>query len=697
MAGCLTLSVCLSTQVNAAPAVQQSQKVQLTQSFQQAELETVIEAVAKLTGKNFIIDPRVKGKVTLYAPEPMLPEDLYETLLSILRVHGFVAIPGKTAIQVIPANTARDQVPYGFKGAEENDWITQVINVRNVDAAKLVAVLRPLVARDGHLVALADSNKLIITDSLVNVERIKIILKRVDIDESAGYEVIKLEHSSAEDLVQTLKKVIPREAGANAINMTFDERSNKIILAGDIVKRREIRALIADLDIKVPSEGNVQVVYLHYAKAKDLVPVLQKISTNRSLLNSATSNEGRSATPVEGAAEPSSAGVKVGQLDDKSLKMRISIEAEERMNAIVISAPPAVVVALKTVIKQLDIRRAQVLIEAILVEVSESKQAELGVEWGAAGPNGVGMINFSGTIPALIGSAADPAAAAKVIGLGTSAVVGEIGANNTGWGALIRALNSDTGSNILATPSLLTLDNEEAEIVVGKEVPFQTGSYANTGSGSSSTPSNPFNTIERKNVGLSLKVKPQINEGNEIFLEIDQEVSDVLEANGAVDLQTSKRQIKTRIIVGDGKMIVLGGLLSEKETEVESKVPGLGDIPLLGALFRSTRNAREKVNLMIFLRPVIIRDDKMSDYYSRKKYSYMRDEQAQVLEQDSGLIDGLRPRLPTEGQWINSEPASPYVSEKQAKKDVERAIKEREKIEAAAQPEKTFSEELLGI
>lgn len=443
MAGCLTLSVCLSTQVNAAPAVQQSQKVQLTQSFQQAELETVIEAVAKLTGKNFIIDPRVKGKVTLYAPEPMLPEDLYETLLSILRVHGFVAIPGKTAIQVIPANTARDQVPYGFKGAEENDWITQVINVRNVDAAKLVAVLRPLVARDGHLVALADSNKLIITDSLVNVERIKIILKRVDIDESAGYEVIKLEHSSAEDLVQTLKKVIPREAGANAINMTFDERSNKIILAGDIVKRREIRALIADLDIKVPSEGNVQVVYLHYAKAKDLVPVLQKISTNRSLLNSATSNEGRSATPVEGAAEPSSAGVKVGQLDDKSLKMRISIEAEERMNAIVISAPPAVVVALKTVIKQLDIRRAQVLIEAILVEVSESKQAELGVEWGAAGPNGVGMINFSGTIPALIGSAADPAAAAKVIGLGTSAVVGEIGANNTGWGALIRALNSE--------------------------------------------------------------------------------------------------------------------------------------------------------------------------------------------------------------------------------------------------------------
>ncbi|BBP42666.1 type II secretion system secretin GspD [Thiosulfativibrio zosterae] len=700
-ASCLILSFAMPQALVAAPVNSPlaQNKVQLTQSFQQAELETVIEAVAKLTGKNFIIDPRVKGKVTLYAPEPMAPEDLYETLLSILRVHGFVAIPGKTAIQIIPANTARDQVPYDFKGAEESDWITEVLTVNNVDASKLVAVLRPLVARDGHLVALSDSNKLIITDSLINVERVKTILKRVDVDESAGYEVIKLEYASAEDLVQTIKKIAPKSA-SNAVNISFDERSNKIIMAGDLTKRREIRILIAELDVKVPSEGNVQVIYLHYAKAKDLVPVLQKISTNRSLLNSAAANDG-GATEVpataEATAETKPSGVKVTQLDDKTLKSRISIEAEERMNAIVISAPPSVVTALKTVIKQLDIRRAQVLIEAILVEVSESKQAELGVEWGAAGPNGVGLINFSGTLPTIVGSiaAGTPATGVTALGRGASTVVGEVSADNTGWGALIRALNSDTGSNILATPSLLTLDNEEAEIVVGKEVPFQTGSY--TGTGTSTTPTNPFNTIERKNVGLSLKVTPQINEGNEVFLEIDQEVSDVLPKGDAVDIQTSKRQIKTSIIVGDGNMIVLGGLLSEKETEVESKVPGLGDLPLIGGLFRSTSNQREKVNLMIFLRPVIVRNNEMSDYYSSKKYSYIRDEQSRVLEQDSGLLNGLRPRMPSEQQWKNSEPAKPYVSELEAKKQADLDAEKAKQAAVKAAPEKTFAEELLGL
>ena len=696
-ASLLVVTFSLSLTVQAAD-VSKSQKVQLTQSFQQAELETVIEAVAKLTGKNFIIDPRVKGKVTLYAPEPMAPEDLYETLLSILRVHGFVAIPGKTAIQVIPANTARDQVPYDFKGAEESDWITEVLTVHNVDASKLVAVLRPLVARDGHLVALSDSNKLIITDSLINVERVKTILKRVDVDESAGYEVIKLDFASAEDLVQTIKKIAPKSA-SNVVNVSFDERSNKIIMAGDLTKRREIRTLIAELDVKVPSEGNVQVIYLHYAKAKDLVPVLQKISTNRSLLNSAAANES-GATDAPVAAEGSEAkptGVKVAQLDDKTLKSRISIEAEERMNAVVISAPPSVVTALKTVIKQLDIRRAQVLIEAILVEVSESKQAELGVEWGASGPNGVGMINFSGTLPTIVGSiaAGSPATAISAVGRGASTVVGEVNANGTGWGALIRALNSDTGSNILATPSLLTLDNEEAEIVVGKEVPFQTGSY--TGTGTSTTPTNPFNTIERKNVGLSLKVKPQINEGSEVFLEIDQEVSDVLPKGDAVDIQTSKRQIKTRIIVGDGNVIVLGGLLSEKETEVQSKVPGLGDLPILGGLFRSTSNQREKVNLMIFLRPVIVRDNEMSNYYSRKKYSYIRDEQAAVLEKDSGLLQGLRPRMPSEEQWKNAEPAKPYVSEVEAKQKEKQAAEQADKQADDRLIYPMTSEELLGF
>lgn len=626
-----------------------SEQVTLTQNFQQADIDKVIEAVAKLTGKNFIIDPRVKGKVTLIAPEPMHPDDLYETLLAILRVHGFVAVPGKTAIQIIPANLARDQVPFETAGSQKSDWVTEVISIKKVPATKLVAVLRPLVAREGHLVALAESNRMIVTDSQSNINRLKEIIRRVDVDESTGYEVIKLSHASAEEMMLVMKKVMTKSA-TKEFKVSFDERSNRIILSGDKDTRRQMRALVADLDVSVPSEGRVQVIYLHYAKAAELVPVLQKIATNRSLLSSVSSDS-------KADADAGGNGVQVNQLDDKTLKSRISIEAEERMNAVIISAPPGVVSVLKTVIKQLDIRRAQVLIEAILVEVTETKQAELGVEWGAAGPNGVGLINFSGTIPTIIGNTGNPAAQASAIGSGVNAAVGEISADGTGWGALIRALNSDSEANILSTPTLLTLDNEEAEIIVGKEVPFQTGSYTSTGA--SSTPTNPFNTIERKNVGLSLKVTPQINEGDEVFLEINQEISDVIPKGDAVDVQTSKRQIKTRVIVGDGNIIVLGGLLTEKETEVEKKVPGLGDIPGLGALFRSTSNEREKVNLMVFLRPVIVRDNKMGDYYSRKKYSLIRNEQAQLLKKDSGLLKGLRPKMPTQEQWKNMEPATP--------------------------------------
>jgi general secretion pathway protein D len=340
------------------------------------------------------------------------------------------------------------------------------------------------------------------------------------------------------------------------------------------------------------------------------------------------------------------------------------------------------------VIKQLDIRRAQVLIEAILVEVSESKQAELGVEWVANGPNGVGMIDFSGTIPALLGSASNPAAAAAALGSGASMAVGQIGANNQGWGALIRALNADSRSNILATPTILTLDNEKAEIVVGREVPFQTGSYTGTSGGT--TPSNPFNTIERKDVGLKLKVKPQINEGNEVFLEIDQEVSDVLPKGDAVDLQTTKRQIKTKIIVADGHMIVLGGLLNERETEVEKKMPVLGDLPLLGALFTSKQNVREKVNLMVFLRPVIVRDNTMSSYYSNKKYRLIRQDEQNLLENDLGLLEGLRPHLPSIEQWKDSIPATPYVTKKE-RAEIEAEKQRQLEIEAAKKAPKVNS------
>jgi general secretion pathway protein D len=645
----------ISSQAMAAVQTQKGQKG-LSPNFKDVDIRKVIEAVAKMTNHNFVIDPRVKGKVTLISPEPMSQETLYQTLLAILRVHGYVAIPDGEVTKVVPANLARDQVPYvtpAVKKSEERDaWVTEVIAVHNVEATKLVAILRPLVAREGHLVGLAESNRLIVTDTLSNIARIKKIIQRIDVPTPTQYEMIPLKNASAQEIAKTLKGVLP--ANQKSVKITFDERSNRLIVTGPQEARLQIRAMVADLDVPVPSEGNVSVVYLRYAKASDLVPVLQKVANSPSLINSAQAEQG---APENSVAKGKKAPVKKTPVKTaKEVAKEINIQADERMNAVIISAPPIVVTALKNVIKQLDVRRAQVLIEAVLVEISEAKQAELGVEWAANGPNGLGIINFSGTLPALLGNAGNPAAQAQAVGRGMLAGAGEISTDNRGWAALVKALNGDSDANILSTPTLLTLDNEEAEIIVGKEVPFQTGSYVSTGGGT--TPSNPFQTIERKNVGLKLKVKPQINEGDEIYLEINQELSDVLPKSDAVDLETSKREIKTNVIVGDGNVIVLGGLLTERETEVVSKVPGLGDIPFLGALFRSKSNQREKVNLMMFLRPVIVRNNKMSNYYSQQKYGQMYKKQSDLLQRyDSGMLNGLRPKMRTLEEWKQGQDA----------------------------------------
>ena len=355
----------------------------LKQNFKQADIKTVIEAVAKISGKNFIIDPRVKGNVTFIAPEGMNPDELYDSLLAILNVYGYVAIPGDGGIKIVPTNLARDQIPYRTWTEYDEDWVTEVITIRNVEASKLVAVLRPLIAKEGHLVALSESNKLIVSDTVSNIKRLKSILKRVDVDVKGAYEVITIKHTSAVDLAKTLKSVVPKGQGGVDVTIGFDARSNRIILSGDELKRMMLRALIADLDVQVDAEGGVQVIYLRYAKATDLAPVLQKIAGNRALQ---ASSEGQVAggdvpAPAVDGSPSQVTGLNTSILNKSELQENISIEADERMNALIISAPTTVVNGLKSVIKQLDIRRAQVLIEAIFVEVAADKAAELGVEW----------------------------------------------------------------------------------------------------------------------------------------------------------------------------------------------------------------------------------------------------------------------------------------------------------------------------
>ncbi|VAW46322.1 General secretion pathway protein D, partial [hydrothermal vent metagenome] len=334
---------------------------------------------------------------------------------------------------------------------------------------------------------------------------------------------MSVQNASAEELSKTIKDIIGKPTGsnANAVKISFDARSNRLILSGDEQKRIILRALIAHLDVKVSSDSRVQVIYLRYAKAAEMAEVLRKVAGNRAILSSAANESGEPPAGDGGAPAPTAS---MQSLSKKQLEDQISIEADERMNALVISAPVAIVKTLKDIIEQLDIRRAQVLIEAIFVELSEDKAANLGVEWAVLGKGAAGIVNFSGALPSLLGNASDAAAQANLINRGFTVGTGGLNAaGDQGWGALVSALNSDSSSNVLATPSILTLDNEEAEIIVGREVPFQTGSFT---SGNNSA-TNPFNTIERKNVGLKLKVKPQINEGNEIYLDIDQEISDV--------------------------------------------------------------------------------------------------------------------------------------------------------------------------
>ena len=612
----LLLGICLTAQAG--------ETVQLTQQFKNADIRDVIEAVAKLTGKNFVLDPRVQGKVTLIAPEPMPANSLYETLLAMLRVNGFGAIPGKTAIKIVPLSTVRDKVPAG-RVRWQDDWETRVISVHWVKAAQMVPVLRPIVAREGLIAALPQGQQLVVVDSAANVARIARVAHALDRPESA-YDVITLKHADGESLRQTLQPLTPK-----AVRVAYDPQGNRMILSGPEQPRRQLMALIAQLDQPGSENGQVKIIYLHYAKAKDLAKLLRDLAKSHALQAVA---DGK--TPKKGAAPP--------RPNTKGASP-VSIEADERMNALLISGPVALVRALQQVVRQLDIRRAQVLIEAVVAEISADKAAQLGVEWGANGPNGMGVINFTGTMPALIGNIGNPAGQAQAIGRGVNAIVGEQYGKDQGWGALIRLLKTDSQANIVSTPTLLTLDNEEAEIIVGREVPFQTGRYTSTGN--SSTPTNPFTTIERRNVGLKLKIKPLINEGDEVQLKLALEVSDVLPKGDAVDLQTSKREIKTSVIVGNGNVVVLGGLLTQKEREANGKVPGLGDVPGLGILFRNHDNQREKVNLMMFIRPVIVRDAAFVRAYSRRKYRLLRQQQAQVRPQmGDHIIKGLHPALP---------------------------------------------------
>jgi len=618
------VALCFATLASA----QQQQNVSL--NYKDADIRKVVEAVSEVTGKNFILDPRVTGKVTLLSSTPMSPDAFYEAFLSILQVHGYVAIQSGDLIKIIPDATARQFAgPIGTgNAAGPDDLATQVIQVRNVGATQLVPILRPLIPQYGHLVAHAGSNMLIISDRAANVARMVNIIRRIDQASDEDIEVVPLEHASAAEIVRIMT-ALTQTARSDGVPVTTalvaDARTNSVLIGGDKSDRLRLRTLIAHLDTPLEEGGDTQVRYLRYADAEELATKLQQHFSGQ----------------AQGAA--AAAGGAAGATTNQ-----VSVWSDTQTNAIVVNAPPKMMRSLMQIVDKLDIRRAQVLLEVIIVEVIADKTAELGVTWAIRDEDGsntpIALTNFPDSGPGVVqlaGAAAgdgttDPGG---LIGTGITVGVGRVSDTGLSFAAILRALEGAADTNIISTPSIVTTDNEEASLNVGQEVPFVTGSYSNTGSAGGAV--NPFQTINREQVGVKLTITPQINEGDSLLLKINQEISNIAQsAEGAVDLITNERIIETTVIVDDGQILVLGGLLEDVLRESDQRVPILGSIPGLGALFRTRATDKVKTNLMVFIRPKILRDAATVTSETNSKYNYIRN----VLRQSEGEGVQLMPK-----------------------------------------------------
>jgi general secretion pathway protein D len=621
----------------------------VTINFKDTDIREVAEMVSKVTGKNFLIDPRVKGKVTVISSEPIDGDALYSTFLSILKTHGFIAIDDGTLVNILPSSVSRENAVYSEalgKAAVNDEVEVQVIPIEHVPAVQMVPILRPLVEKEGHLAAHANSNSLIVAASRRTIAKILNMLDTLDRAAEAEIEKVKLNYADATDVVKTLQTLVQQTgaggtADAATSKLVADTRTNSVLISGNKGFREKIGRIARSLDTRVKDRRNIHVVNLKFANAVDIAPIIEAL---------ATQTTGTAAAPVEGSTA------------EESLTL---VQADEQTNSLIIMAKADRYSDLKSVIDRLDVRRAQVLVEAIIAELRQDKEADFGIQWLA--------IN-NALIPTDADTSRDEALgsiAANFAGIGPGTAVGLISENNYSFLALGKALDNDTDANVISTPSLLTLDNEEAEINVGQEVPFETGSY--TGVGGSNLPSNPFTTIERKNVGLTLRITPQISEGNAVKLNIEQEISRVdpqAASNiGAVDVVTNVRSIKTNVIVDDGSILVLGGLIDDWVNETEQRVPFLGDIPLLGEAFKSRTTSNNKRNLMLFIRPTIMRNTQMNLAASSKRYNNLRSGQLDRYKDGVNLMwEENQPVLaPIDAAGREVAPAPPPLEEVKSK------------------------------
>lgn len=619
---------------------------QYSPNFKSTDINEFIDIVGKVLQKTIIIDPSVRGKVNVRSYDLLTEEQYYHFFLNVLQVYGFAVIDmGNNTLKVVKAKDAKSS-PTPVVGDEApgkgDEMVTRVVQVKNVSVRELAPLLRQLSDQSGsgHVVHYDPSNVIMIVGAAATVSRLVEIINRVDRAGDQKVEILQLEYASASEIVRIVESIYKSSGKKDQPDFLIpkivaDDRTNSVIVSGEPKAREKVTELIKRLDSELESTGNTRVYYLKYAKAEEVVKVLTGVSDSL-----AADNKGGTSAKTTRS----------------SSKRDYSIQAHPDSNSLVINAEPDMMRSLEQIIRQLDVRRQQVLVEAIIVEVFESEGINLGIQWGS---EDAGFTQFSNGVtpigqvaagaydaretttteittttdddgqlvktPVSTTNEGDYTTLASVLSSATGFVTGFVDGN---WGAIIQAVRNDTNSNILATPSITTLDNEEASILVGSEIPILTGSAA------SSNNSNPFQTVERKEVGIKLNVTPQINEGTAVQLLIEQEVSSVSGATG-VDVGINKRSIKTSILAEDGGTIVIGGLMDEDVQESVQKVPLLGDIPFLGHLFRSTGTTKRKRNLMVFIRPKILRDSSTTAQISQAKYSQIRAEQ--IKADDEGI------------------------------------------------------------
>ncbi len=600
-------------------------------NFVNADIEEVIKAVSQIAKRNFLIDPRVKGTINIVSSTPVPAPLAYDTLLSALRLQGYAAVESNGVTKVMPEADAKLYVSGSSEKTSSGErLVTRVFMLNHESASQLVPVLRPLIAPNNIVVAYPNSNALVVTDYASNLKRIEQIIATLDHDRNSDAIVIPVKYASVMDLAQTINRLMLDGSvvatGSPDASQRFmlmaDARTNSLLLRTDSQARiARVQELVSKLDLQTTAPGNIHVVYLKNAEAAKLALTL------RAVLSGDTS-VAAPATP--GTAAPVGGGM---------------IQADAASNALIITASDAVYNNLRAVVEQLDVRRAQVFVEALIAEVTADKAAEFGVQWQALnginspGANVIGGTNF-GTLGA--GGAAGAgggniiSAAGNIGTVGQGLNIGIVKGTTTipglgtvlNLGMLARVLENDANANILSTPNLLTLDNEEAKIIIGQNVPFITGSYAQTGGAATASP---FQTIERKDVGLTLRIKPQISQGGTVKLQVYQEVSSVQNQtiNNAAGVITNKRSLESVVLVDEGQIIVLGGLIQDSVSNGEDKVPGLGDLPVLGNLFRHETRRRTKTNLMVFIRPYVLREGASHQGLTQDRYEYLRGEQKQ--------------------------------------------------------------------